>query len=84
MRERVRSARCGIRSANSLVTDVRLVSHTIIGSALALNDEIIHLTAFREMRTTRAGNLIFTRGQAGGGHRLMNGDQMAVMRAIIN
>jgi hypothetical protein len=34
------------RPSLSLGTDIRLVSQTIIGSALSLNDEIIHLTAF--------------------------------------
>ena len=34
------------RPSLSLGTDVRLMSQTVIGSALSLNDEIIHLTAF--------------------------------------
>lgn len=34
------------RPSLSLGTDVRLMSQTVIGSALALSDEIIHLTAF--------------------------------------
>ena len=34
------------RPSLSLGTDVRIMSQTVIGSALSLNDEIIHLTAF--------------------------------------
>ena len=42
------------RASISLGTDLRLVSHKVIGSALSLHDEILHLTAFaRDEKDTR-------------------------------
>ena len=42
------------RASISLGTDLRLVSQKVIGSALSLDDEILHLTAFaRDEKDTR-------------------------------
>lgn len=44
--EDVRNCLTQERPSISLGTDVRLVSQAVIGSALSVNDEILHLTAF--------------------------------------
>ena len=50
----VRNCLVNERASISLGTDLRLVSQKVIGSALSLDDEILHLTAFaRDEKDTR-------------------------------
>lgn len=47
------------RASLSLGRDVRLMSQTVIGSALALSDELIHLTAFARDEQDEGGRIGF-------------------------